>query len=53
VARGPRIFLSWFPVRRSHDENRRDRAGARVVIDFSDSLSFDLKAVLYSALLDG
>ena len=28
-------------------------AGARVVIDLSDSLSFDLKAVLYGALLDG
>ena len=28
-------------------------AGARVVVDLSDSLSFDLKAVLYGALLDG
>jgi hypothetical protein len=28
-------------------------AGAHVVIDLSDSLSFDLKAVLYGALLDG
>jgi hypothetical protein len=94
VARGLRIFLSWFPVGRSSNENRRDRrhrpdwlekrrhsasgrpeviaaspkvgvntitadglkealAGAHVVIDLSDSLSFDLKAVLYGALLDG
>lgn len=28
-------------------------AGAHVVIDLSDSLSFDLKAVLYGAFLDG
>jgi hypothetical protein len=28
-------------------------AGAHVVIDLSDSLSFDLKAVLYGAVLDG
>jgi hypothetical protein len=89
-----RIFLSWFPVGRSRNENRRDRRrrpdwlesvailrqggheviaaspkvgvntitadwlkealpGAHVVIDLSDSLSFDLKAVLYGAFLDG
>ena len=28
-------------------------AGAHVVIDLADSLSFDLKAVFYGALLDG
>jgi hypothetical protein len=28
-------------------------AGAHEVIDLSDSLSFDLKAMLYGALLDG
>jgi hypothetical protein len=32
----------WPAVRRAH-----------VVIDLSDSLAFDLKAVLYGALLDG
>jgi hypothetical protein len=94
AARGLRIFLSWFPVGRSRNENRCDRrhrpdwlekrrhlrqgghdviaaspkarvntitadglkealAGAHVVIDLSNSLSFDLKAVLYGALLDG
>jgi hypothetical protein len=51
--RGDRCFTK---SRRQYDHRRwaeRSLASAHVVIDLSDSLSFDLKAVLYSALLDG
>jgi hypothetical protein len=47
--RGDRCFTE---SRRQYDY-RRWAERSHVVIDLSDSLSFDLKAVLYGALLDG
>jgi hypothetical protein len=50
------IAVAYAVPRRARGNPRpgwRALAGTHVPIDLSDSLSFDLKAVLYGALLDG
>src|SRR5262245_52870418 len=47
IAASPKVGVNTITA----DGLKEARAGAHVVIDLSDSLSFDLKAVLYGALL--
>jgi hypothetical protein len=49
IAASPKVGIN----RITADEPKEALAGAHVAIDLSDSLSFDLKAVLYGTLLDG
>ena len=49
IAASPKVGVNTITA----DGLKEALAGAHVVIDLSDSLSFDLKAVLYGALLDG
>jgi hypothetical protein len=49
IAASPKVGVNTITA----DGLKEALAGAYLVIDLSDSLSFDLKAVLYGALLDG
>jgi uncharacterized protein YbjT (DUF2867 family) len=49
IAASPKVGVNTITA----DGLKEALAGAHVVIDLSDSLSFDLKGVLYGALLDG
>jgi hypothetical protein len=49
IAASPKVGVNTITA----DGLKEALAGAHVVIDLSDSLSFDPKAVLYGALLDG
>jgi uncharacterized protein YbjT (DUF2867 family) len=49
IAASPKVGVNTIAA----DGLKEALAGAHVVIDLADSLSFDLKAVLYGALLDG
>ena len=49
IAASPKVGVNTITA----DGLKEALAGANVVIDLSNSLSFDLKAVLYGALLDG
>ena len=49
IAASPKVRVNTITA----DGLKEALAGANVVIDLSNSLSFDLKAVLYGALLDG
>jgi len=49
IAASPKVGVNTITA----DGLKEALAGAHVVIDLSDSQSFDLKAVLYGALLDG
>jgi hypothetical protein len=48
------IAVAYAVLRKARGDPRSGwPADAHVVIDLSDSLSFDFKAMLYGALLDG
>ena len=49
IAASPKVGVNTITA----DGLKEALPGAHVVIDLSDSLSIDLKAVLYGALLDG
>jgi hypothetical protein len=49
IAASPKVRVNTI----TEDGLKEALAGAHVAIDLSNSLSFDLKAVLYGALLDG
>ena len=49
IAASPKVGVNTITA----DGPKEALAGAHMVIDLSDSLSFDLKGVLYGALLDG